>query len=59
MFDIETDYGQTINTNVESLGWKGVTVNVMDRQTKQPKPILSDVNGIVRSGELLALMGPS
>jgi len=52
-------YAQLTNTNVRSFGWKGVTVTVKDRQSKQPKTILSDVNGIVKSGELLALMGPS
>ncbi|KAM0723909.1 hypothetical protein Q7P37_000899 [Cladosporium fusiforme] len=63
MSDIEKmiggDYAQLTNTNIRSFGWKGVTVTVKDRQTQQPKTILSDVNGIVKSGELLALMGPS
>lgn len=63
MPDIENAAGghqtQLTNTNVRSLGWKGVTVTVKDRQSQQPKTILSDVNGIVKSGELLALMGPS
>jgi ABC-type multidrug transport system ATPase subunit len=63
MPDIENtaggDHTQLTNTNVRSLGWKGVTVTVKDRQSQQPKTILSDVNGIVKSGELLALMGPS
>lgn len=63
MSDIEKmiggDYAQLTNTNIRSFGWKGVTVTVKDRQTQQPKNILSDINGIVKSGELLALMGPS
>jgi ABC-type multidrug transport system ATPase subunit len=63
MPDIENaargDHTQLTNKNVRSLGWKGVTVTVKDRQSQQPKTILSDVNGIVKSGELLALMGPS
>jgi len=63
MSDIEKmiggDYAQLTNTNIRSFGWKGVTVTVKDRQTQQPKTILSDVNGLVKSGELLALMGPS
>lgn len=63
MSDIEKmiggDYAQLTNTNIRSFGWKGVTVTVKDRQTQQPKTILSDINGIVKSGELLALMGPS
>ena len=53
------DYAQLTNTNIRSFGWKGVTVTVKDRQSQQPKTILSDVNGIVKAGELLALMGPS
>ena len=63
MSDIEKmiggDYAQLTNTNIRSFGWKGVAVTVKDRQSQQPKTILSDVNGIVKSGELLALMGPS
>ena len=63
MSDIEKmiggDYAQLTNTNIRSFGWKGVTVTVKDRQSQQPKTILSDVNGIVKAGELLALMGPS
>ena len=63
MSDIEEmvggDYAQLTNANVRSFGWKGVTVTVKDRQTRRSKVILSDVNGIVKSGELLALMGPS
>lgn len=63
MSDIEKmiggDYAQLTNTNIRSFGWKGVTVTVKDRQSQQPKTILSDVNGVVKSGELLALMGPS
>ena len=63
MSDIEKmiggDYAQLTNNNIRSFGWRGVTVTVKDRQSQQPKTILSDVNGIVQAGELLALMGPS
>ena len=63
MSDIEKmiggDYAQLTNTNIRSFGWKGVTVTVKDRQSQQPKTILNDINGIVKAGELLALMGPS
>lgn len=63
MSDVEKmiggDYAQLTNTNIRSFAWKGVTVTVKDRQSQQPKTILSDVNGIVKAGELLALMGPS
>ncbi|OCK81639.1 putative ABC transporter [Lepidopterella palustris CBS 459.81] len=53
------DYAHLTNTAIRSFGWEGITVTVKDRETKQPKDILSDVNGIVKAGELLALMGPS
>lgn len=63
MSDIEKmiggDYAQLTNTNIRSFGWKGVTVTVKDRVSQQPKTILQDVNGVVKAGELLALMGPS
>ncbi|GAB7357619.1 hypothetical protein MBLNU459_g0118t1 [Dothideomycetes sp. NU459] len=63
MSDVEKmiggDYAQLTNSNIRSFAWKGVTVTVKDRQSQQPKTILSDVNGIVKAGELLALMGPS
>lgn len=38
------------NTTVHSLAWNHVTVTVQDRQTKQPRMILSDVNGMLRAG---------
>ncbi|KAF2149432.1 putative ABC transporter [Myriangium duriaei CBS 260.36] len=53
------DYAQLTNTNVYSFGWKGITVTVKDRQTQQPKNLLSDINGMARAGQLVALMGPS
>lgn len=63
MSDVEKmiggDYAQLTNTNIRSFGWKGVTVTVKDRQTQQPKNLLNEVNGLVKAGELLALMGPS
>lgn len=63
MSDVEKfiggDYAQLTNTNVRSFGWKDVTVTVKDRQTQQPKNLLTDVSGLVKAGELLALMGPS
>jgi ABC-type multidrug transport system ATPase subunit len=52
-------YAHLANISIQSFGWKGVSVVVKDRQTKQPKNILSDVNGVVNAGEMLALMGPS
>lgn len=39
--------------------WTGITVKVEDRRTKQQKAILSNVNGMVREVELMAVMNPS
>ncbi|KAF2136251.1 uncharacterized protein K452DRAFT_322531 [Aplosporella prunicola CBS 121167] len=53
------DFTHLMNNTVRSYAWEGVTVAVKDRQTKQPKHILSDVTGYIKAGELIALMGPS
>ncbi|KAK1756149.1 P-loop containing nucleoside triphosphate hydrolase protein [Echria macrotheca] len=47
------------NTTIRNLTWKGVTVTVKDRETKLPKAIVENVEGIVEAGEMCALMGPS
>ena len=47
------------NDNVRSYAWDNVSVIINDRQAKRPKQILQNVNGLVKAGELLALMGPS
>ncbi|ORY00162.1 ATP-binding cassette transporter-like protein [Clohesyomyces aquaticus] len=57
--DAGGDYAHLTNTVIRSFGWENVTVTVKDRSTKQPKDILSGVNGIVKAGEMVALMGPS
>jgi ABC-type multidrug transport system ATPase subunit len=36
-----------------------MNVTVKDRTTKKPLSILSDANGLVRAGEMIAIMGPS
>ncbi|KAK0650652.1 ABC transporter G family member 22 [Lasiodiplodia hormozganensis] len=54
-----TGYAGLANNTVTSYSWDNVTVTVKDRQTKSPKQILSSASGIVKAGELLALMGPS
>ena len=63
MSDIEKmiggDYAQLTNINIRSFAWKDVTVTVKDRQSSEPKTLLSEVSGIVKAGELLAIMGPS
>ncbi|KAG9228508.1 putative ATP-binding cassette transporter [Amylocarpus encephaloides] len=48
-----------INDIVQSFGWQAMNVNVKDRVTKHPLSILSDANGLVKAGELIAIMGPS
>ncbi|KAF2870169.1 ATP-binding cassette transporter-like protein [Massariosphaeria phaeospora] len=53
------DYAHLSNNVVQDFSWENITVTVKDRETKQPKEILSGVNGLVQAGEMLALMGPS
>lgn len=48
------DYADLTNTAIRSFGWEDVTVTVKDRQTKQPKNILSDVNGMVKAGKQIS-----
>ncbi|QVM09134.1 hypothetical protein D8B26_003800 [Coccidioides posadasii str. Silveira] len=55
----ENEHSFLMNDTVHSFAWKGVTVNVKDRQTKKRKSILSDTSGYVNQGELMVLMGPS
>ncbi|KAF2269694.1 ATP-binding cassette transporter-like protein [Lojkania enalia] len=57
--DAGHDYAHLTNDSVRSFSWHDVTVTVKDRQTKQPKKLLSSVSGSVQAGEMLALMGPS
>lgn len=40
------------NTTVQNVSWRGVTVTVKDRVTKQPKTIVENVEGIVEAGML-------
>jgi ABC-type multidrug transport system ATPase subunit len=47
------------NQHIKSLCWSSLSVTVKSRATKQPLRILDDVCGIVRAGEMLAIMGPS
>ncbi|KAH7002040.1 P-loop containing nucleoside triphosphate hydrolase protein [Ilyonectria destructans] len=48
-----------LNTTVKNLTWRGVTVTVKDRESKELKPIVHNVEGVVEAGEICALMGPS
>ena len=47
------------NEFVQSFAWKAMNVTVRDRVTKDEKFILTDANGLLRGGEMLAIMGPS
>ncbi|KAF7554653.1 hypothetical protein G7046_g6761 [Stylonectria norvegica] len=47
------------NTTVKNITWRGVTVTVKDRESKKPKTIVDNVDGVVDAGEICALMGPS
>jgi len=47
------------NRSVRSFLWTGVTVNVKDKHSKRDKTILSNIDGMVKEGELMAVMGPS
>lgn len=60
--DVELNHiasAHLINDTVNNLSWSNVSATVKDRQTKQPKAILSESSGYVEAGQLLALMGPS
>jgi len=58
LMDIDMDVEQRGHDNsylenqiVQSLSWNNVTVVVPDRETKQPKVILSAINGEVAAGK--------
>ncbi|EEP76822.1 conserved hypothetical protein [Uncinocarpus reesii 1704] len=47
-----SEHSFLMNDTVHSFTWKGVTVNVKDRQTKQKKSILSNTSGHVNQAAL-------
>jgi hypothetical protein len=47
------DYAHLTNTTVQSFGWENISVTVKDRESKLPKTIVSNVNGIVKAGTVL------
>ncbi|PBP16702.1 ABC transporter [Diplocarpon rosae] len=60
--DIEQKSGEDAhlrNTSVRSFIWQDITVTVKDAGTGKPRAILENVEGIVKAGEMCALMGPS
>ena len=40
-----------MNSDVESFAWQGITVTIKDRETKQMKAILNNIDGIVKAGK--------
>ncbi|KAL2051270.1 hypothetical protein ABVK25_008519 [Lepraria finkii] len=48
-----------VNDIIHSFAWKGMNVTVKDRAMKAPLSILTDANGVVKPGEMIAIMGPS
>ncbi|KAJ6049236.1 uncharacterized protein N7446_007435 [Penicillium canescens] len=61
MMDLEcNDNGHfLVNQTVHDFSWRGLTVTVKDRETKQSRDLINDIAGDVQQGELVALMGPS
>ncbi|KAH7305503.1 ATP-binding cassette sub-family G member 5 [Stachybotrys elegans] len=55
----QVDSAHLTNDEVQAFSWHNLNVIVKDRATGEPLPILSNAAGIVRNGELLAIMGPS
>ncbi|KAJ5751090.1 hypothetical protein N7533_008118 [Penicillium manginii] len=53
------DHQFLMNRSVRNFSWKGLTVTVKDRQTKNARDLINDISGDVQQGELVALMGPS
>lgn len=47
------------NTTIRSLAWADASVVVEDRKRGQQKAIIAGINGIVKAGEILTIMGPS
>ena len=52
-------FDRLTNSSIWTVLWENATVTVKDRHSKRPKNILEDVHGMVKAGELLAIMGPS
>ena len=54
--NIVEGHGFLDNDTVHSFAWRGVTVNVKDRATKQEKSILLNTSGHVQQGECSELL---
>lgn len=48
-----------MNRTIETIVWEYIGVTVKNRRTGEAKDILSSVHGMVKKGEMLAIMGPS
>ncbi|KAK5113247.1 hypothetical protein LTR62_003583 [Meristemomyces frigidus] len=46
-------------SKVISVSWREIQVMVKKQHSARPRAILSDISGIARPGEMMALMGPS
>ncbi|SPO06048.1 probable ABC transporter [Cephalotrichum gorgonifer] len=59
--DVENQAADTYlqNTTVQNFAWQNISVTVKDRKTKESKALLDGISGIVRAGEICALIGPS
>lgn len=60
--DVEKQTGGSsmfLNEDVTSLAWQDLTVTVKDRNTQADRDILHASSGVVRPGQMMALMGPS
>ncbi|CAG8435929.1 8604_t:CDS:2 [Ambispora gerdemannii] len=47
------------DNNSVSLAWRNLSYTVMNSKTKQKTNIVQDVSGVVKPGEVMAIMGPS
>jgi ABC-type multidrug transport system ATPase subunit len=60
--DLESGYQQGLvlpNDIINNFAWSDVAVTVKDHKTGQPLQILHSNHGLVKAGDVLALMGPS
>ncbi|EEA26863.1 ABC transporter, putative [Talaromyces marneffei ATCC 18224] len=55
----KTEQAFLLNDIVPNFSWQKLVFTVKDRQTKESKDLICDVNGSVEKGELMAIMGPS
>jgi hypothetical protein len=44
------------NTTVQNISWKGMTVTVKDRDSKQPKRLIDGLEGVVYAGMIRSFL---